>query len=519
MRRALTICLSGLLLSSMVCAQDEAPAREVPSGAWGLTLDEALRIAIEQNQSVHTSRLGIPRAFLDTESAASVFDPVATGSMNFSHNRQAFFSTNPFSGFAAGQLSVAQSEALFFSAGLSKTWSTGASTGISYNLTRQRTENQFSLNPSYAPSISLTGRQPLLKGGWDDTNLENTRLAAKQLEVSQLSYKQQALETAASVEQQYYELVFGYENILVSRKVLDVAESSHVRTVSFINAGLQAPADSIDSSSFVAEARARLEISHLQLLDARDTLLSLLHARENIVDWDVQIWPIDRVDAELIPPEISVEQALEIALRNRPDFLQAEMDITSKEISLRARDQDLLPQLDLTASWTWNGLGNSRNNSHEALFDGSFYDVAIGLELSYPIFNRLARAEYNQADIDLDISKRNLFTLRQQIILEVRTGLRSLESARASLAESEAARRRAEAELDLRKTRVAAEFDTPFEVRQAEEAFVRAEATVLRARINMYQAQTELERRLGTLLDTRGVQLSYPVEYNGVELP
>lgn len=519
MPRALLFCLSGLLLSSVLCAQDDPSPREVPNGAWGLTLDEALRIAIEQNQAIHTSRLGIPRALMDTESADAAFDPVATGSFNYSHNRQAFFSTNPFSGFAAGQLSVAQSEALFFSAGLSKSWSTGATTGITYNLSRSKTENQFSLNPSYSPSISLTGRQPLLKGAWDDTNLENTRLAEKQLEVSQLSYKQQALETAASVERQYYELVFAYENILVSRKVLDVAESSHVRTVSFINAGLQAPADSIDSSSFVAEARARLEISRLQLLDARDTMLSLLHARESISDWDVQIWPIDRVDADVKPPGISEDRALEIALQNRPDYLQAEMDIATKEISLRARDQDLLPQLDLTASWTWNGLGNSRHNSHDALFDGRFYDVAIGLELSYPIFNRQARAAYNKADIDLDISKRNLFSLRQQIILEVRTGLRALESARASLAEAQAARRRAEAELDLRRTRVEAEFDTPFEVRQAEEAFVQAEATVLRARINMYQAQTELERRLGTLLDTRGVQLSYPVEYGGVELP
>ncbi len=506
MRRHLWASCLLLSLGLGISAQD----REMPEGAWGLSLEEALRIALEQNLQLQASELSIPRAVLGQDSAEAPFDPVVSGGINYAVNRAPFFSTNPFSGLTAGELSVSQSENLFFTGSLEKTWTSGGTTGVSYNLTRTKTENQFSLNPSYTPSIALTGRQPLLKNAWFDRNTEGIQLAEKQVTSAQLGYESQAIDTAATVESEYYELVFAYENILVQRKVLDVAESSHVRTVSFIAAGLQAPADSIDSSSFVAEARARLQIAELALLNARDSLLSLLHAKPELADWNVQIWPMDRaVDIPALP-ELDEDRALSIALENRPDYRSAEVDIQSREISLRARDNELLPQLDLTASWTWFGLGNTRYNSHDALFDGRFYEIAVGLELTYPIFNREAESNYQIAEIDLDIAKRNLHALRQTIIFEVRTGLRALRSARAALDESVAARRRAEAELDLRRTRVEAQFDTPFEVRQAEEAFVQAEAAVLRAKIDMYKAQTELERRMGTLLDSHGIRLSYP---------
>src|SRR6266536_2699766 len=95
----------------------------------------------------------------------------------------------------------------------------------SFNNNKQDTNSIFStFNPTYNSFLSLALSQPLLKNFKIDAAREQIRLAKKSAEISDLQFRQTVISTVASVKQSYYDLLYAIDNLEAARKSLALAQ-------------------------------------------------------------------------------------------------------------------------------------------------------------------------------------------------------------------------------------------------------------------------------------------------------
>ena len=161
---------------------------------------------------------------------------------------------------------------------------------------------------------------------------------------------------------------------------------------------------------------------------------------------------------------------LAVAQDKRPEIAEIHAQQTVSEIQVEARKSDVMPRVDLVASYARRGLAGSINpdaenfnggpittvpppllggtaRSYGTIGENRFPDASIGLSFSVPITNRTARAALAIANSQLQQAKVDITATRQQVEAEVRNAASALDTARSRIESSKAARVAAETQL------------------------------------------------------------------------
>ena len=202
-----------------------------------------------------------------------------------------------------------------------------------------------------------------------------------------------------------------------------------------------------------------------------------------------------------VPPELSLERAIEIALGNSPAYLQVRNDEALSDWDVRQAYGQLLPSASASAGMSWQGAGEQRFGSltlgdlgfgDQPSYYFSSYNVGLSYSLDYAtlLAPSRAKAERNATQARIQVSESELVsgvttayleTLRQQEA--VRLAEQQLESAGFNL-------RLAQGQLEVG-------IGTPIDVGQAEVQVGRSEVTVLQARNALETARMRLLQRMG----------------------
>src|SRR5262249_34941780 len=124
------------------------------------------------------------------------------------------------------------------------------------------------------------------------------------------------------------------------------AEDQLALTHRQIDAGLMPPSDLISAESTLAQRTLQVLQAEQNIEQASDRLRSILNLPRDA--WARPILPTDvpRFVARSVRPE----DMLAIALKNRPDLAQLDLDLKSQELAVRKADNDKLPQIDVGVS-------------------------------------------------------------------------------------------------------------------------------------------------------------------------
>ncbi|MCH2410822.1 TolC family protein, partial [Myxococcota bacterium] len=124
---------------------------------------------------------------------------------------------------------------------------------------------------------------------------------------------------------------------------------------------------------------------------------------------------------------------------------------------------------------------------------------------SVPLGNVKARSTVRSRALELRRAKTRLKRLEQAIILEARTAIRDLQSAREGIKAAE--RRRLAAEEQLRAEEVRLEYgeSTPFDALQRERDLVEAESQKISALQRYRESIATLDAAQGTILEDRNI--------------
>jgi outer membrane protein TolC len=214
---------------------------------------------------------------------------------------------------------------------------------------------------------------------------------------------------------------------------------------------------------------------------------------------------------------VDIQNAIGVALEERTDLRQQRQQRDIAELNLGVTQDVLKPDLDLTASYSLQGVGGdlySRSGlGGEAVLleQGGYTDGLdaiwgrdtptwnVSLNFSYPLGNQSAKANLERARLQMEQTDLALRSQELTVVTEVTDAGLAVRDTYLQLQAARRSREVAERSAEIELTRFNVGAATNYEVQQARETLTSARLSELQATIGHVNAiaQFELVQRVG----------------------
>lgn len=417
--------------------------------------------------------------------------------------------------------------------GYQQSFLTGTTVSVGWNNNNVRTNNPLNdLNPNTSSNMQLQLSQRILQGFGLAVNNRNIRVAQNNVRVSDLVFKQQVMTTIAGVVNLYWDLVSFNEDLKVRKQALDVAVKFWEDNKKQVEIGTLAPIEIVRAEARVAQAQQDLTNAETSLLQ-QETILKNALSRTGVASPTISEARVIPTDALTQPMHDTIENLKELvdrALDQRPDLQQAHIQMDSTRIGIAGSRSQLLPSLDVNASFQNNALTGDINtitipgrelpprfpdpyfvggygNALAQLFRRNFPDYSVGFQLNIPINNRTARADYIRDQLQLRQQQLTLQRSINDMRVNVQNALTALIQAKARYEAAVKERQLQEQTLDAENKKYALGASTAFQVVQTQRDLAQAQASEVAALANYSRARVQLDLNTASILDKYGVDV------------
>jgi outer membrane protein TolC len=474
-----------------------------------LTLAEAVVRTLDHNLDITVSKHERDVRVTDILFEKAKFDPTVT--LSGRYDRSVIPLNRPIFGFGGIGIgndpdNLDQNDTNV-SLGLTQKLPSGADYDLTMEADRNSVagDNAFLFNPSYTSSLLLNLTQPLLRNYGADVAHVQINIAKNAAWIERYVFVDRVVQTVAQVEEAYWELVFARENADVAKATLRAAKELMASNQAKVKAGVLARVDVLQAQSAVASRVEGVLIAQKGIRDQEDQLRQLFSASEEELRATVVIIPLDRPTA--LKDLTSPNQAMDNALHQRPEVLQAQKRIESGEFNTQLAKNQLLPSLDFEGSLGLRGLGGGVGDTYDRNFNGDFYNMGAGMVLSYPLGNRSAESQHRRRQLEETQAHASLVNVRQQVIVNVKEALRRVTTNFKRIETTRVARTLAERQLKAEQERLNVGLSTTRAVLDFQGDLAEARGNELRALVDYNQALSNLRRSQATTLDRYGITL------------
>ncbi len=384
----LTLILVIIQCTVLLCVDAQEP-QEIDL-SQPLTLEQCIQLGLERSTSMRNARLSLAIQELRLKNARADYFPIITSSGSYNSNDRLDFGFEP----------------------------------ENYNL-------------------GLTGRYTLWDNGQREVGLAQAKEGLKATTNRNEGLKQSVI---LQITQAYYNVLKDTELVKVSEDVLARSIEDTEQTIALKEAGVLIPAD-------VATARVRQASNELSLVNNQNALQisqatlprlmgldpgSLITVE---VDESFQLY-LDRGTIEKI--QITVEEAIQTALDNRPEFKETEASLKQQEWSLTLSKLQRWPRLSANANYNVD----LDNYLRERINFSEFRSWSVGASLNFTLYDggvlgnivkersmQLEQARENASDLErsvaLDVRQSYLNLKRSETVVEISNT--QVENARLSL--------------------------------------------------------------------------------------
>ena len=486
-----------------------------------LTLDQAVEMALKNNNDIDISRNDVKIAEFDVMGARGVYDPLIN-SESYYESR-----TTPTASTIGGAVNGAVTQRQFLSnIGLSGfVPKFGGSYDVVFNNSRTTTTNRnATLNPQYPTSLVATFVQPLWRNRVVDNNRRQIAIAKKNQTLSDTSLKLKAIDVVSGVEQAYWNLAFSLRNLQVQIDTLKQSREQMESNRRLVDKGVLAPIEIVAAEAQIANFEQAVYLAQETVTRAENTLKTLVLPDRAAAEWSRSLTPVSPVS--LIIPKIGLEVALTEAMTNRPEIEQLQANEDINKIDLNYYKNQTKPQIDLVGSYTSAGLAGTSNplasgaanlppnliggygNSLGNLLQQDYPTYRVGVQISLPWGNRVAKANLGRTLVLADRLANSRAQTEQLIEAEVRNALQALRSAESRLTSATAARTAAEELSASEQRQFRAGTTTFFLVSLRQTALLAAKGRELQAQTDLNIAISEFHRALGKTLSVNNVTVT-----------
>lgn len=472
--------------------------------------DAAVR-ALQHNLDISVSRHNKESRLADIIIEQSKFDPNV--SLNGQYNRTVNPLNRPVFGGTLenlNQIRIFDQRSHSVTVDASTNLITGGNFDVNYSPARssvnQSVAGGFLFNPSWTGGLAFTFTQPLLRNAGIAINKTFIKVAQNNAEVEQHVFRDRVMTVVSTVEQTYWELVFANENLKVAQAALKAAEELLATNRAKTKAGVMSIVDVLQAEAAVASRVEQVLVAEKSIRDQEDQLRRLLNPGEEELRQDVRLTPTDAPVTVLEP--LSLQEAIDIAIEQRPEITQAKKQIESGELNKQFARNQLLPTLSFQGTLGLAGLGGDYGEAFTRNFSGDFYNYGAGLVLSYPLGNRAAVSTYNKRQLEAKNAEAALANVRQQIIVGIREAVRRVQTDFKRIETTRSARIMAEKQLQAEQERLKVGLSTTRFVLDFQRDLATAQGNELRAVVDYNKSLSNLARHKATTLDRYQLELS-----------
>ena len=362
--------------------------------------------------------------------------------------------------------------------------------------------SRFDRNTDGSVEVDLT--QHLLKDFWIDTTRLTIRVAKNRLKYSEQGLRGQIITSVTAVANAYYELIYALDNVTVQQEALDLAQTQLDQDKQRVQIGTLAELSVQSDQSQVASSKANLIAAQSTLETDQNTLKNLL--TDDYAKWhDTDIRPTATLEAPL--ELFDLQDSWSKGMTERPDLLQARLDVEKQGIQLKFDRNQIFPELDLIGSYGYAGASRDYDGTFDQIDSGNQPYYTFGAKLSVPLANIGPRNTYKADKVTEEQLLLTLKQLEQTIMVQIDNTVKQAQSDYQSVDATREARVYAEAALDAEQKTYAVGKATTFDVLQYQSALTTARGLEIRALANYEEALANLAAQEGSTLERNGIDI------------
>lgn len=535
-----------------------------------LTLNEAIRRALENNNDIEVARNDVRLAESQLLSLRGIYDP------SIVYRSEVNNSVRPVVNIFGGANTSGTVATTDYNNDVSVTKQFGKGGGnytYFFNNTRENTTaSNTTLNPFFSSNQGVTFTQPLWRNRSIDRNRQQIRIQQKRLQQSDADFRRSTIEVIALVQRSYWDLVFALRDEQNQIANLDVARENFRLTEARVAAGASAPLERAEIQTELSTREQSLLLASQSVTLAENNLKNLMLKDPLAPEWMRVVVPTDQPTFDDTP--VNLDASLKEARANRPELKRLQLQQEINNIDLQFFRNQTKPQIDLTGTISTTGLAGSSNiatgtnvpvpiingdpNTNASafllqevnrlralslinlppvtvpsvtptaaavpsqflggygrtlrnLFSFDTRNVVVGVTIQFPLKNRTAEANLASARIQGEQLAAQTRSQDQTVEVEVRNSVQAVETARRRVLAARQARQSAEEQLAGERRLFQVGRSTTFLLFQRENQLVNARNQELRAETDFNKALADLQRATSTTLRVNNVVIESPV--------
>ncbi len=489
-RRLTSASLAALLACSVAFAQDSVPtsvpgATTAPAGPE-LTLEQCIARALQRNFDLEIGRYAPAIAKDGIEVAKGAYQPQlsvsgATGK-----------SSSPGFDSRSSNLRVGVTQELY----------TGTTLSASSRIDRNSSDPAFTtFNPAYDADVTLSARQSLLRGFGTEVNRASLNRARIGLDRANLDFKATALDVIQDTENAYYNLAFAREQLVVRNFSYALAQRLFDEAKIRRDTGVATNLDVLQAEVGVANARRNVILAEQSVKDRQDALLALIGQFQ----LDEAVGSVRFAEVSEATPVFASSYLM--AKQNQPDYLSSQAAIEQLKLDLKVAKDDAKPDLTVGAALGLSGNNGSGRDAFGDALDRQNHSWQVDFAFNYPWGQTSGKARFRQSLATLSREQVRLKQIEQNIELQVRSAVRSVETNLESVKIATLAARLSQQQYELEKARFDAGQSTSRRVLEAQDDLETARVSELQAKVSLHTAIAGLHRIEGSSLQRYSVNL------------
>lgn len=484
---------TSLILTALLSLTPIAAWAQAPAAALKLSVDEAVKMALDNNVDLKAARYDPQIGDARVSAARGLFKPTVSGAVN--RNNELAPPSSLLFPFAT------RTDVTTTNVGLNQRlpWF-GTSYNVAWN-TAHTTSNSFlnSFNPLLRSGLQFSVSQPLLKDLFTDNARTNLSVNRNNRTIADSRLQETVVRTTAAVKASYWALVTARANVDARRTALQLAEELMRVNKAKVDVGQSPPIDLVSAQAEVASNQEQLIVAETAVKQAEDRLRLLVFdaARRDI--WNVALEPTDA--PPVATAAIDVESAVTNALRDRTDLARARKDVENASLTARLAGNQTLPDVRLNASYLASGLGGTEilrtggfpgtivgpgqvigfGSILEQVFKTDYPTWAVGLSVSYPIGQSVDDANRTRTQLESQQAEQRVRGAEGRAIQQVRDAAWKVEMNAKRVQTVRAVRELAEQRRDVEQKRFDVGMSTSFLVIQSQRDLAQARQNELAA--------------------------------------
>jgi outer membrane protein len=494
--------------SDLEASRGQAQQDPTRTAAVPLTLEDAVRRAIDNNLEMAVERLN-PQTFDFTlASLRANYNPNATSTIGRRDNvRPPTNLLNP------GSPNVAT---MTYNSGVTQNlrWG-GGNYALTFNNARIVSPNDrlASFDPQFNSSYLFSYTQPLLRGFRIDQTRQQMQTAVINRDNAELNLKARTTNTLAAVRAAYWDYVYSIQAVDVAQQSLALASKLLSDNKIRVEVGTMAPMDVVQAEAEEATRQQALTTATATMRTAELSLKRLIVSGTNDPLWAQHIEPTDKPDFQTVA--IDVEGAVRSALQQRTDLQIARNAFETNNVLLKSQRDQSLPDVDALITYGAAGLGGTQydflgsgldrqragiavqggyNDALRTLVNRDYPNWQFTLNVSYPIGGNTSEALAARTRLLIQQNQAQIRASELTVATEVTNAALQVTNSTEALAAARAARDLSQRRLDAEMSRFEVGMSNNYQVVQSQRDLREAQNSELRALLNYRKALVEFDR-------------------------